>query len=46
MKLHVKFNKYDKLLVWSGINTLANTKPSIKDVTLYVDYIYLDSEER
>lgn len=34
------------MLVWTGTNTLANAKASIKDVTLYVDYIYLDSEER
>jgi hypothetical protein len=44
VRLHLEFEEAAKLGVWSGnfnVNNLA-----IKDASLLVDYIYLDSEER
>jgi hypothetical protein len=46
VRLYFEFEDVSKLIIWSGSSAPDSKAFSMKDASILVDYIYLDSEER
>jgi hypothetical protein len=46
VRLYFEFEEASHLIVWSGVTAPASSAFSMKDASVLVDYVYLDSEER
>jgi len=46
VRLDFEFEDINKLMVWSGSSAPSSDAFSMKDASIFVDYIYLDAEER
>lgn len=46
VRLYFEFAEVNRLIIWSGVFAPSSKAFSMKDASVLVDYIYLDSEER